>query len=205
MDEGASQIRDEINNDVSDILRTRLAMAEKLGLLEGRIQDTVEETKAAVLDVVDTVRETAEEFVDRTKRSMNPIYQAQQHPWVMLGTAVLGGFLLARYGRQDRRAGTQQRTMSPGEYPGTPAERQGRGVSSRFMSRVSGWQDDMMTELMDQLQNELTHVKGALIIAAQTFLRDMARQALHLITDPLERAAIGGRRGNPNGGVRPRY
>jgi hypothetical protein len=205
MDEGAGPIRDEIKNDVSDILRTRLAMAEKLELLEGRIQDTVEETKAAVLDVVDTVRETAEDLVDRTKRSMNPIYQAQQHPWIMLGTAVLGGFLLARYGSHDR-SGNGHRTMPRGEYSGTPAEERERGVSSRLMSRMSGWQDDMMTELMDQVQNELTHVKGALLTAAQIFLRDMAKQALRLITDPLERAATGGRPGNPNGGVRhPRY
>jgi ElaB/YqjD/DUF883 family membrane-anchored ribosome-binding protein len=206
MDKGTSEIRDEIKNDVSDILRTRLAMAKKLELLEGRIQDTVEETKAAMLEVVDTVRDTAEDFVDRAKRSMNPIYQVQQHPWIMLGTAVLGGFLLARYASQDR-SGNSHRTMPPGEYSGTPAEEGERSVSSRFMSRMSGWQDDMMTELTDQVQNELTHVKGALMTAAQTFLREMAKQALHLITDALERATAGGRPGgNPNGGVRhPRY
>ena len=83
MGEGAGQIR----QDVNEIIRTRTAMAEKLEQLEARIQDTVVEAKAAVLDVVDNVKDTAEDFVERTRRTLDPVYQTQQHPWAMIGAA----------------------------------------------------------------------------------------------------------------------
>jgi CHASE3 domain sensor protein len=86
MDEGTGQIR----QDVSDIIKTRAAMAEKLQRLEDRIQDTVEGAKAAVLDVVENVKDTAEDLVDRTKRTFDPLYQTEQHPLVMIVAAAAG-------------------------------------------------------------------------------------------------------------------
>ena len=85
-----------IAEDLSEISQTRASMTHKLAMLEERVQDTVEEAKATVMDVMDQVKETAEDLAVRTKRTFDPVYQTGQHPWVMLGGAIVAGFLLAR-------------------------------------------------------------------------------------------------------------
>ncbi len=87
---------DPISQDVSDIADTRAAMAEKLEQLEERVQETMREAKMSVLDIVDHVRDTAESFIDRTekvveqtKQGLDPRYQTNRHPWLMMGAAVL--------------------------------------------------------------------------------------------------------------------
>jgi len=192
MDEGAGQIR----QDVNEIIRTRTAMAEKLEQLEARIQDTVVEAKAAVLDVVDNVKDTAEDFVERTRRTLDPVYQTQQHPWAMIGAAAAAGYLLARLGAGESVRGNG--ALRTGEYPGTPEEEAARRVSP-IASRVSQWQQAMVEGLTDQVQDELSRVKGALVVVGRTFLRDMAKQALAMLTESLETSPRQVRRPYPNG------
>jgi len=77
MDQGAGRI----TQDLKDIAETREAIAHKLDLVEQRVQDTVQAAKSTVSDVVEkiqgtteNVRETAEEFVGKTKLALNPSY-----------------------------------------------------------------------------------------------------------------------------------
>ena len=111
MDQG----RGDIGQDVRDILETRNAISEKLEILEHRFQETVQGTRTAVEEVVDRtkstveemvdrVRDTADDFVDRTKQTFDPTYQVQQHPWAMVGGAILVGYAWRKAGVRRRHS-----------------------------------------------------------------------------------------------------
>jgi uncharacterized protein YjbJ (UPF0337 family) len=100
-------------------------MTEKLELLEGRVRETLEETKSTVEGIVENVKgtvdetvgavketvdgakstvegivenvkETMDETVSNVKQAFDLSYQVNQRPWLMFGGAVLLGGLLGR-------------------------------------------------------------------------------------------------------------
>jgi ElaB/YqjD/DUF883 family membrane-anchored ribosome-binding protein len=163
-----------ISEDLNDIAETRASMTHKLMLLEERVQDTVEEAKATVMDVMDNVKGTAEDLAERTKRAFDPIYQTTQRPWVMLGGAIVAGYVLARLGAH---------VSASSSFP------RARVASSAFTTRVSEIQRGLVDDAMRQAQDEVEHVKDALIIVARRFMRDLAKEALAALADLVERPA----------------
>lgn len=161
---------DPIAEDLTEISQTRASMTHKLALLEERVQDTVEEAKATVMDVMDQVKGTAEDIAIRTKRTFDPVYQTGQHPWVMLGGAIVAGFLLARLGSQTG---------------GTPSFA-GSLPSTRLGAKVSEIQRGVVNELLDQAQVEVDHVKEAVIAAGRCFMRDLAKEGLAVLAELLD-------------------
>jgi ElaB/YqjD/DUF883 family membrane-anchored ribosome-binding protein len=104
-----------------DIEGARAVMTEKIGMVEERAQETIEgvkstvnqamegftqaqETmkgaKSAIDTIVETVKLTVEETVERAKGTADLIDQVQQHPWIMLGSAILMGYLLGGLARE---------------------------------------------------------------------------------------------------------
>jgi ElaB/YqjD/DUF883 family membrane-anchored ribosome-binding protein len=104
-----------------DIEGARAVMTEKIGLVEERAQETIEgvkstvnqamegftqaqETmkgaKSAIDTLVETVKLTVEETVERAKSTADLIDQVQQHPWIMLGSAMLMGYILGGLARE---------------------------------------------------------------------------------------------------------
>jgi ElaB/YqjD/DUF883 family membrane-anchored ribosome-binding protein len=175
MDQGS----DEIRQDMSEILRTRAAMAEKLELLEERIQDTVEEAKANVMDIMDNVKDTAEELVDRAVRTFDPIHHVNQHPWLTLGTAVLIGYAVGKLG--DRLTNDSGYAREPGYTP-EPL------LTGTVSEKLSGIPREMIDDVTGQMVNELDHIKDAVVVAGRTFLREIAKQAIATLAESLETA-----------------
>ena len=114
MDQRASDTR-------RDIEGARAVMTEKIDLVEERAQETIEgvkstvnqamegftqaqETmkgaKSAIDTIVETVKLTVEETVERAKGTADLIGQVQQHPWIMLGSAILTGYILGGLARE---------------------------------------------------------------------------------------------------------
>ena len=115
MDQRASDIR-------RDIEGAHAVMTEKIGMVEERaqetmegvkstvdqaidqamegfkqIQETVEGTKSAVDTIIESVKLTVDETIERVKTTADLadlIDQVQQHPWLMLGSAILLGYIL---------------------------------------------------------------------------------------------------------------
>lgn len=112
MDEREAQIRREIE-------ATRAAMSEKIDLIRTRAEDTVEETSSTVAGVVDSVlaqvqrvqnivagvTSTAEsatgQIQENIHKALSPgspanelLRDTYRRPWVMLGAAVLLGYVL---------------------------------------------------------------------------------------------------------------
>jgi hypothetical protein len=124
MDHRADDIR-------RDIEGTRAAMAEKVGMVAGRAQETmeavkstadraregfkqvketVEGAKSAVNTVVDSIKLTVEGAVERVNTTADLLHQAQHNPWAMLGGAILLGYTLGSL------AGNA--SSAPGRMPG---------------------------------------------------------------------------------------
>jgi uncharacterized membrane protein len=99
-----------------DIEGTRAVMAEKIDMIEGRVnetmegtkatidtvmnkvkdvQDTIENAKSTVDNILETIKHTMEETVDRVKYTATLIGQVDQNPWIMFGSAVLTGYVLS--------------------------------------------------------------------------------------------------------------
>jgi len=79
---------------------TRSSLAEKLEALEEHVASTVHTTTEAVAGTVENVKEAVEETVntvsesvENVKEAFNLTRQVQEHPWAMVGGAVVVGYL----------------------------------------------------------------------------------------------------------------
>ena len=107
-----AQKEDSLEKDIED---TRAVMTEKIDMIEDRVNETMEGTKATVDNVMEkvkgvqetidsakstidnileTMKHTMEETIERVKYTSTVIEQVDQNPWIMLGSAVLTGYIL---------------------------------------------------------------------------------------------------------------
>jgi ElaB/YqjD/DUF883 family membrane-anchored ribosome-binding protein len=124
MDQRASDTR-------RDIEGARAVMTEKIGMVEERaqetmegvkstvdqamegfkqVQETVEGAKSTVDTIIESVKLTMDEAVERVKGTADLadlIDQVQQHPWLMLGSAILLGYILGGLARNTSSASGQ--------------------------------------------------------------------------------------------------
>jgi ElaB/YqjD/DUF883 family membrane-anchored ribosome-binding protein len=148
----------------SQMLETRTALTEKLEALEDRVTTTVKETtqaveetvgavKEAVTDTVETVKETVQGTVDTVKETVNETvegvkttfdvqHQFAERPWLMLGGAVVVGYLGATL--LEKAVGNQ--TASDGWMPlrghgGQPEERPRPAEAPQAQSATSSMWD----------------------------------------------------------------
>ena len=95
----------DVEEDLKNILHTRLALAQKIQLLEKRVEDTVQGTKAAALATLDFARNKAVDFIEAATYHMNPSVQANRRPWIMVGGAIAVGFVAGLIERRRRASG----------------------------------------------------------------------------------------------------
>src|SRR5262245_19117744 len=114
----------ELERGIED---TRAVMAEKIDMIENRVSETMEGTKETIDSVMDkvkgvqetidnarstidnvleTIKHTMEETVERVKYTATVIEQVDQNPWIMLGSAVLTGYVMG--GLYGGRSGEQR-------------------------------------------------------------------------------------------------
>ncbi len=115
-----------------DIEDTRAVMTEKIDMIENRmnetmegtkstinnvmekvkgVQETIDSTKSTIDSILDTIKSTMEETIERVKYTSTVIEQVDQNPWIMLGSAVLTGYVLGGLnegGAQERVSPKQQ-------------------------------------------------------------------------------------------------
>lgn len=113
MDQKQSQVGKDIEN-------TRAVMAEKIEMIEDRVnetmegtkttidnvmhkvkdvQGTIEDAKSTVDNLLDTIKQTMEETMERVKSTASVIEQVDQNPWIMFGSAILTGYILSSLSR----------------------------------------------------------------------------------------------------------
>jgi hypothetical protein len=134
MADKADDIRQQIKKGRQDIADTRSAITEKLGILEDRVQETV----------------------DGVKHAFDLQYQVKQRPWLMFGGSVLVGYVLG-----PRGGGSSAAADTPSE-PFAHAQPQ----------------QSIVSEVRNQVKNDLATIKGAAFGAVISTLWAMAKQVL---------------------------
>lgn len=203
----------DIEADLKNILQTRLALADKLQFLERRVEETVEETKNAALDIIAHAKNTAVEFVESTTAQLNPAVQASKRPWMLVGGAIAVG-LAAGWLEQRKKSAGRYAYAPPKAHPAEvmPSEG-GRGPRDgvypfyttesqappfepgRYASRAQPGKDtalkavgeikSLLEEFTEELAKERERLKVAAIETGRTFLQELAHIAVQSLVDAL--------------------
>ena len=189
-----------IEQDVKDIVQTRVAIAEKLEMLEQQVQQKMERSKIAVRDLVDHTAGVVGDMVHKTKQTLDPLHQFGERPWVMLGGAVMLGYLAGLLEARLRSSGVypyytgdapheapvmpssqQDDEARPGVYPYYPAAGGAQRARGSDSSRGSGMASSLLQDVTKEMMEELDQVKAGLIEAGRSFIRDVTSQIIPTI------------------------
>jgi hypothetical protein len=120
-DEGECPMDQREGDFRRDIEDRRAAMTEKVGMVVERaqetmggvkstinqamagfkqVQDTVEGTKSAADRLIESVKLTVDETAERVNSTADLLHQVRQSPWIMLGGAILLGYILGSIARE---------------------------------------------------------------------------------------------------------
>ncbi len=95
----------DVEEDLKNILQTRLALADKIESLERRVEDTVRGTKAATLEAIEAAKDQAVGWVESAAHRLDPSVHAAGRPLLFLGSALAVGALAGLVGRRRRQSG----------------------------------------------------------------------------------------------------
>jgi len=143
---------------------TRTSLTEKLESLEEKVLDTVQETTAAVTETVQSVSDTVQSGVEGVKDFMDMKQHVRNHPWLMLGGAVMCGFfvtnLLGR-SKESRRGPPMNGYAQPAPSPPTNGQNPIGGLAP------------LVSPLLGLLEPELKKLKGLAVGVTLGTLREM--------------------------------
>jgi hypothetical protein len=142
---------------------TRTALTEKLdklqehvlGTVEGTtrtVTETVEAVQEAVQDTVGTVKESVQETVETVKSAFDLSEQMEKRPWLMMGGAVVVGYLGSRMLMgHDYTALPPPSNGSAAPCPPARTEAATAAVSSAASS-AAGWLEELAAPLLKEAE-----------------------------------------------------
>jgi len=165
---------------------TRTALSEKLEALESKMTGAVSGTTDAVTETVETVKESVQESaqavagavqdtVHAIKETFDLGLQFERHPFLMMGGAVLAGFVGGRLLSPSRGSGAELediRLRSSGE------PMHGERPSTAAPSFTAASSAAPQQEEPSVLREALGSLRGVAVGALMGLLRDMAVQHL---------------------------
>jgi ElaB/YqjD/DUF883 family membrane-anchored ribosome-binding protein len=193
-------------------------MTEKLALLEERVQETVEDVGGIVKDVEGMVKDvkatvhttlaavrqgvagaqsSVEEIVEQVKgtigetaatmqRTLDLPAQMEQHPWSMFGGAMFVGYLLGSWSDSRQAAGpTAARAPAAVRYSSSHSA---APASVGAAPSQPGLVSDVLGQLQDKMQDEVSTLKSAAVGAVMSTLRAMVKQAVPVLAPYLDQA-----------------
>ena len=206
----------DVEEDVRNILKTRLALADKIQTLERHVEATVESTKAAALDALDLARNKAAGVIESTTHQLNPSVQAGRRPWIMVGTAVAVGFFAGLIEHRRRASGVYhyypeeadaadvmpedgQSHERGGVYPfygrekarpyaGVFDDQSGRPRSGAEASNAWKPLRTLWDDLTREVLQERDRLQNAVLCAGRSFIQDLVRIAGESLLDQLTRS-----------------
>lgn len=108
----------DIEEDLRRILVTRVALTDKIGMLERRVDETIERTKMAARDVIVQVQNTSAKAIHLTAARVKPVVHAAQRPWLLVGVVMSAGLVAGYIYKRNARmkaSGSPQATPSSGQ------------------------------------------------------------------------------------------
>jgi hypothetical protein len=144
-------------------------MADKADAIRQEIKkgrQDIADTRSAITEKLAILGDRVEETVDGVKHTFDLHYQVKQRPWLMFGGSLLVGYML---GRRGNVSGTTADTSSE---PSTHAQPR----------------QSIVSEVRNQVQDDLATIKGAVFGAVISTLWAMAKQVLLPPARPIEGA-----------------
>lgn len=188
-----------VEEDVNQILKTRVAMADKLESLEQRVDETIQETKTTALNLIGYARDTAADVVGSTTQLLNPALHARRRPWIFIGGAI-GIVLIAGWMEKRRKASgvtayyppeAESAEVMPPAGEKTSQRRDGvfpfytdasRPSGNKRPSRQEGapWEllkpvSALLETVTGDLAKEYERLRGAVLLTGRSFTKDLAR------------------------------
>jgi hypothetical protein len=184
-----------VEQDIKDILETRLEISRKIQLLDGKARYELENMKTTLSGLAGNVAETGKEFIDQSARTLNPVHHMNGRPWAAVAGMVLFGVVIGMFEKRFRRAKVypyyppkahgvpvmpsegeeKSGETESGVYPYFP---EGQQEASRSPSSFSS---DLWSDVKANISAEMQRSKGALGYAIREFARDMAKEVVPAI------------------------
>jgi len=200
-----------VQEDVNQILKTRVAMADKLESLEQRVDETIQETKTTALNLIGHARDTAADVVESTTQLLNPALHARRRPWVFIGGAI-GIVLIAGWMEKRRKASgviayyppeAESAEVMPPAGEKNSQRRNGvfpfytnapRPSGNKRPSRQEGtpWEllkpvSALVETVTGDLAKEYERLRGAVLLTGRSFTKDLARIVVWSLIEALAR------------------
>jgi len=193
MDRAAERIAQDIRN----IVNTRVAIAEKLGVIQHHVGGTMKHAKDVIGEMADKTSSSARTATEVTANVLDPVVQLGRHPWALIGGALVVGFAV----------GTMQRRgwkLSDGVVPYYPPKAKGapimpaKGSSSsqteesgvyRFYPQHRVSNPDRPTiwaELEETVRGELDAARSGLIGIVRGMVREFVRRAVPVVVQKID-------------------
>jgi len=183
-----------IEQDIKDILETRLEIGRKIQLLDEKARYGMENVKEKLSSLTADMAETGKIFMDQSTRTLNPVHQMNARPWAALAGVVLFGFAIGMFEKRFHRAkiypyyppkahgvpvmpseGEEKNgETEPGFYPYFPEGHRGSKGRSSFSS-------DLWSDVKTSVRAEMQRSQGAVGHALREFARDMAKEVVPVI------------------------
>ncbi len=178
------------DQDVKEIVDTRVAIAEKLELLEQRIIDTAEGATMKFSRMLEDTTETVNQMVDKTKSALDPIHKVDEYPWLMLGGAICAGFAI---GLMESRSRSERKGVYPYYPPRAQASRvmpdsaretgatshQAKGVYDYYPTGPqshTGRHTSLWSSMSREFSQEAEEAKAVLLQVGRSLITELARK-----------------------------
>ena len=137
------------------------------------VRQGVAGTQASVGELVEHVKGTVGETVTTVQRTFDLSSQTEQHPWPMVGGAVLVGYMLGRWG-----GGHPSIAGSTAEKRATEASRSGSSPALRASSARPQPQQGIVSGILEEYKDEIAGLKSVAVGAVMSTLSEMFQQAM---------------------------
>lgn len=104
---------------------------------QSEIRAEIESTRAGMVEKISTLEQRLEGAITDVKRSVDPKFQTQKHPWLMTGLSLAAGYLVGRifFGRS---SGKTQVNLQDNWPERAPTDHQKAGLIHTVSGMVSG-------------------------------------------------------------------
>ena len=184
-----------VEQDIKDILETRLEISRKIQLLDEKARYEMENMKTTLCGLAGNVVGTGKEFIDQSVRTLNPVHQMNVRPWAAVAGMVLFGVVIGMFEKRFRRAkvypyyppkahgvpvmpsegGEESGEIESGVHPYFP---EGHQEANRSRSSFSS---DLWRDVKADISAEMQRSKDAMGYAIREFVRDMAKEVVPAI------------------------
>lgn len=170
---------EKIVEDVGDIVENVRATVDTTLVA---VRQGVAGTQASVGEMVEHVKGTVGETVATVKRTFDLPSQTEQHPWPMVGGAVLVGYMLSKWG------GGHSSAAGPTAQRATEASKSGSPPASRASSAHPQPQQGIGSGILDQFKDEIAGLKSVAVGAVMSTLSAMFQQAMPTLAPHIKSA-----------------